>query len=309
MSRNVPAALQAHLEGSATTVCLLLKIVCRDGTVFGFTSNDKDRDYDDGEGQGTITYKAPTGFEMSEVSASSDLGVDNAEGSGLVPTYDLPEYISEEDLDAGLLDYAEQWVYLVNYEDLDTSDSPYRAKHAEIHSGTVGRGRINFGQVMHLELLSLSNQMRQNFVAKTSVRCRRDFGDAICGVDAEALWMDFVVTAVGAESDRTFTADGAGIQSPPVMDNIFEPGLVRWTYGRNQGTSPEVEGNVGPLVTLATPTRYPIEVGDMGQIRRDCKKRYLEDCIGVFDNGLNFDGEPYLPLAEDAALGAPSGSR
>lgn len=305
--RNVPAALQAHLESSATTLCLLLKIVCRDGTTFGFTTNDKDRTYDDG--QGAITYTAPTGFEMSEVSASSDLGVDNAEAGGLIPIFDFPETISEQDIDAGLLDYAEQWVYLVNYSDLDTSDSPYVAKHAELFSGTIGRGSVSFGQLLRLELLSLTNQMRQNFVQKTSVRCRNDFGDEFCSVDAEALWQDFEVTAVGAESDRTFTADGLGLSSPPTADDFFKPGLVRWTYGRNAGTRPEVEGNVGAVITLATPTRYPVEVGDLGQIRPDCKKRFLEDCIGLYNNGLNFNGEPNLPLADDAQLAAPNGAR
>jgi uncharacterized phage protein (TIGR02218 family) len=307
VSRDIPIALQSHLEGSATTLCMLLKIVCRNGTTFGFTSSDKDRDYDDGDG--LITYKAPTGFEMSEVSASSDLGVDNAEGSGLIPIYDLPEYITEQDVQAGLLDYAEQWVYLVNYRDLDTSDSPYRAKHAELFSGTVGRNKISFGQVLQLELLSLSNQMRQNFVQKTSVRCRNDFGDEFCGVDVEALWQEFEVVAVGAESDRTFTIDGPSVSSPPAADHAFQPGLVEWTYGDNTGTHPEVEDNLGAVVTLATPTRYPVQAGDRGRIRRDCKKRFVEDCIGENDNGLNFNGEPNLPLADDEQLGVPNGAR
>lgn len=306
MSRNIPITLQSHLEQAATTLCLLVKIVCLDGTTFGFTTSDRDRTYDDG--LGPVTYTAATGFEMSDVAASADLGVDNAEATGLVSVFDLPVGISQQDVDAGRLDYAEQWVYLVNYEDLDTSDSPYAAKHAELFSGTVGRGKVSFGQLLNLELRSLSQQMKQNFVALTSITCRRDFGDALCGIDAEALFLDFEVTAVGAENDRAFTASGMALDSPPVADHLFEPGLVRWTVGDNAGTSPEVEDNIGPVITLATPTRRPIQIGDQGQIRRDCKKRFLEDCIGEYANGDNFDGEPNIPVGEDEQLATPGGS-
>jgi hypothetical protein len=38
-----------------------------------------------------------------------------------------------------------------------------------------------------------------------------------------------------------------------------------------------------------------IQVGDKGYAYRGCHKRSLEDCRDIFDNIVNFRGEPYLP--------------
>ena len=292
--RTIPSTLQSHLEQTATTTCIIWKIVCRDGDVFGFADLDTDVEYDDGTG--VITYRARAGYEQSQISASGDLGVDNAEATGLVATWDYPEAITETQIQAGKFDYAEHWVWLVNYLDLDTSDEPYVAKHLELMSGTVGKITISSGQLWNTELRSLSQQMKQDIVPLTSLTCRYRFGSPECGIDAEALWLDFEVTDVGLEDDRTFTID----LSP--ADHAYQPGLVNWVTGDNAGLSPEVEDNTGSVVTLAPAAKYPIQIGDTGRIRPDCRKRFIEDCIGIYDNGLEFGAEPNIPIGDEDAL-------
>lgn len=298
--RSIPVTLQDHLEQSAQTLCLLLKIVCRDGDVFGFTSNDRARTYDDGVH--LLEYQQRAGFEMSAVEATSELGVDNAEASQLIPVFDLPDDITELQINGGKLDYAEFWVWGVNYEDLDTSDSPYVAKHWEVMSGTLGQARMTDGQLVFNELRSLSQQMQQSIVPLTSLTCRTELGSPICGVDVTPLWRDFTVTDVGFESDRTFTIVGPEADSPAIEDWRYTPGLVEWYTGDNAGMRPQVESVAVGVVTLSTATRYPVQNGDTGRIRPDCRKRYLEDCIGVYANGLEFDGEPHLPIGDEDTL-------
>lgn len=282
--------MQAHLEQAATTVCVVIKIVCQDGDTFGFADHDKDVPYDDGsDTNGPVVYRAREGYEQSPVAATTGLGVDNAEATGRVAVWDYPDHITEEQINAGKLTGAEQWVYLVNYEDPSMG-------HVELHSGNVGQVKIIDGDIWNTELLALSARMKQDIVPLTSVTCRRVFGDSVCGIDAEALFEPFEVTDIDfGETDRIFEIDLAP------ASGFYDWGLVRWTSGANSGTSPEVEGNAGPVVVLATPTRYPVQVGDQGLIRIGCRKRFREDCIGVHDNGLNFDGEPDLPLADEDA--------
>ncbi len=288
--RNASPELLAHLEGPDTTVCVLIKMVCADGDSFGFADHDRDVEYADGMDTFGLTYRKREGYEQAQVAAETGLGVDNSEASGRIAVWDYPDHITEEQINAGKLTGAEHWVYLVNYEDLSMG-------HIELHSGNVGQVKVTDGQVWNTELLALSARMKQDIVPLTSLTCRRVFGDSICGVDAEALFQDFEIASVGVEDDRVFTL--VVYSSGPPTDAEFEPGLVRWLTGDNAGTSPEVETNVGATVALATPTRYPMKVGDTGKIRPDCKKRFREDCIAIYDNGLNFDGEPDIPIGDE----------
>jgi uncharacterized phage protein (TIGR02218 family) len=301
--RTIPSVLQTHLEQSAQTTALLLKYVCRDGTTFGFTDHDRDIDYDDGDG--LITYVCRAGYDVSQIAATSEIGVDNAEGSGLIPLFTLPDDITEDEIDGGKMDNAEFWLWIVNVEDVDT-ESPYSAKHAELMSGTVGQVRTVDGQVVFPELRSLSQQMQQNFVPETSLTCRYVFGSTECGVDAEALWESSVVTAVGVEDDRTFTIALAHSAS------FYKPGLVQFLTGDNEGRYFEIEDNepsadspTGTEITLSGATAYAIQAGDTLRARPDCRKRFVEDCIGVYANGNNFGGEPYIPVNDEDGVNVP----
>jgi uncharacterized phage protein (TIGR02218 family) len=292
--KTIPSQLQDHLEQSATTVCLLFKIVCRDGDVFGFAQLDRDVVYDDGTGE--RTYRARSGFDASAVAASADLDVDNAEASGRLATWEYPEAITEAQIQGGKFDYAEAWVWLVNYEDLTPG------RHAELMSGSVGKIRTENGQIWNTELISLSAQMNQDITPLTSLTCRYSFGDADCGVDTDSLWRTYTVTSVGVEDDRTFSAAGMAADSPPAADDDYSPGLVEFLSGANAGLSFEVESNAGATINLAIASKFPVQEDDEFRIRPDCRKRFREDCVGRWANGLNFGGEPDIPIADEDDL-------
>jgi hypothetical protein len=56
---------------------------------------------------------------------------------------------------------------------------------------------------------------------------------------------------------------------------------------------------VGPYVpgsmTLRLSFPYPLAPGDTYSMVAGCGRRFIEDCVGTYANGISFRGEPFLP--------------
>lgn len=296
--RDIPALLLAHLQQPVTTTCRLLRIQTQDSppAVMGFTNLDQPVTYDDGDGE--ITYSALNGFDPTSLRSDIGYSIDNAEAFALISD-DVEPGVTVDDIEKGFFDDSTFKVYLVNFEDLTMG-------HALLDAGDVGQVRVRYGLVWMPELLSRVVRLRQPIGHVDSISCRAEFGSPAasqtgCGVDAEALWVEGEVTAVGAENDRVFDADIDG--SMPVAP---VPGRVQWLTGDNASQRLAwIEGFEDDTVTLGEPTRWPIQVGDTFRIRPDCGKLYLQWCIGVWNNGLNFKGEPYIPVGDSSQIQTP----
>lgn len=77
----------------------------------------------------------------------------------------------------------------------------------------------------------------------------------------------------------------------------YTTSVLMWLSGANKG-----QRNLVRLWTPGTkavklyfPSLDSIQVGDRFMIIRSCQKRFEEDCVLTFDNGINFRGFPYLP--------------
>lgn len=308
--RNIPAPLLAHLQQSVTTTCRLLKITLREGVrlegdtsspaqrSFGFATLDQPVTYDDGDGP--IEYSATNGFDPSAFASESTYAIANAEGYALISD-DVDLGISIADIERGVLDDAQWRCYLVNFEDLSMG-------HVLLDAGDVGPVRTRYGMVWMPQLLSYVVRLRQPIGSVDSRTCRAKFGtppntQTGCGVNAEVLWVAGTVTAVGAEPDAMFTGD---VTTTSPVDPF--PGRVEWLTGDNVGRQYWTDSFEAGVVRLGEPTPFPIQVGDLYRIRPDCRKRYTEDCIGVWNNGLNFKGEPLIPVG-DATSGQTPGAQ
>lgn len=307
--RDVNTSIQAHLDEAGTTLCWLLKITGVDGTVLGVTSLERDVDYDDGAG--VVTYQAAIGVQPGSMEASSDLSVDNSEGLMLLADAGA---FTKERIEAGALDYGKYIVYRVNWADL--SQGHYIPPNGV---GTVGIVKRVDGVSATIELRALSQSLKQNYGELYSLTCRAVFGSGAdqgscafagsCGFDAESLWQNHSVASVGAEVDRIFTADSAptvnGPNSPPPLP--FVPGLIQWLTGNNAGHTSEVESVNGAVITLRFGTAWDIEATDTFKIRPDCDKTQ-ESCINLYDNFLNFRGEPLIPMGDESSAQTPGAS-
>lgn len=295
--RTIPPRLFEHLQQPVTTTTRLLRIILRTGFSYGLAMIDRNVPYDDGDGE--LIYYALNGFDPSTLSQDIGYQVDNAEGYALIS--DVVPGVTVAMVEAGELDDAQWVMYLVNYEDTTMG-------HAILDAGDVGEVSTRYGMVWIPELLSYMARLRQPVGSVWSRSCRAIFGTPAnsqtgCGINLGPLWVTGAVTAVGAESNRIFT--GTVVLGPSAV--VPYPGRVQWLTGANAGREFATEEVDGLVVTLAEPVNYAIEIGDTYRIRPDCRKRYLEDCIGTWANGPNFKGEPLIPVGDSTAIQVPGG--
>ncbi|QQP96485.1 DUF2163 domain-containing protein [Lysobacter enzymogenes] len=293
--KSIPLALAGHLDLDATSWTLLMKVVCKDGTILGFTTLDADLTYDDGGGD--LVYSADQGFTPERIQATADLGVDNTDLEGW---YSL-DGVTEQRIRAGLFDKAEVWVYRVNFMDLSMG-------HEIWNYGTLGESRYS-ETGWTTEFRSLKQQLKQPLCQFYSLTCRARFGSKPIGTpgaeiterkpcNKEMTWVGGAVTSVSS-ARRVFTDSSRG-----EADGYFQPGVIRWLTGANAGAQIEVFGYAGKQFTLSLPVPYPIQPGDIYEVRQDCDNS-LTMCKDRHDNILNFRGEPFVPVADADSLMVP----
>lgn len=311
MSKSISPALLLHKSGTTTTLAMLMKVgPLPDESFLCFTSLDHQITYDDGTGDGPLVYEASTGMEEANFAAGADLSVDNSEAKTLTPVYPNTG-ITYPMVDNGELDGIEFVVMQVNYMDLTMG-------HEIMANGPIGEVKIARGGLITVELRAWSQLLKQNsVVVYYSKTCRAIFGsqaeqdssgEAVierypCNYDIRPEWVeDVVVTSVGTESVRQFTAASLG-----QADDYFAPGLVRWLSGDNAGQYNEIEDfSAGGVFALQHTTRNAIQIGDTFDVRRDCTKRWSgHNSCQTYANRQWFRGEPFIPIGDTIALNVP----
>ena len=267
--KQVSTALGAHLQGEVTTLAHCWKVTRRDGVVMGFTDHDADIIYD------SVTYQAQAGFTPTALQTSATLAVDNLDLEGLLDA----ACIREEDLLAGLYDFAEVDVFLINYTDLTQGRMVLR-------TGWLGQVTVSQGQFV-AELRGLTQRLSQTVGQLYSPTCRAMLGDAACGVNLAGYTHSGQVSAATSRSQFT---DSANTQA----DGYFAYGKVTFTSGANAGLSMEVKQFANGSFTLILPLPHAIAAGDDYTAIAGCDKRF-STCAATFDNAVNFRGEPHVP--------------
>jgi hypothetical protein len=98
------------------------------------------------------------------------------------------------------------------------------------------------------------------------------------------------------EKGFTFTAWVSGGLATPQGDvGYFDYGLITMTSGASVGLSMEVKAYTVGTITLQMQFPLGVAAGDTYSMVAGCGKRFLEDCVGRYNNELNFRGEPHLP--------------
>lgn len=300
--RTIPPQLLAHKKQSSTTLCYLIKIVSQQGDVVGMTTLDRNVVYNDGKNE--VDYNAAVGFEPASIYYSADMNVDNSEFKSLVPVFDFP--LNEYDINAGKWDYADFYMYEVNYNDLSQG-------HWIVISGKLGETRTVDGIVTWGEMRSLTDQLKKSICELDSLTCRAKFGSTYedekfpCLYDTTNLWSTGVVSAIGNEPNRTFF-DNTRVEPT----GTFEPGLMQFLTGLNAGLYVEIEtyNFETKSISLNFPTGYIIHAGDTYRIRIDCNKQARDENKGCKKHWgaqwpLHYRGEPDIPVGDQGTNSTP----
>ncbi len=297
--RTIPATLLSHYATGRTSVCHLLKVKCKDGTILAFTTLDAPVTFTDGP-DGPITYSPSNGIRPSEQVWAADLSVDAAEVTGWVQDTG----ITEQQIRAGIFNFARWWLYEVDYLDLS-------AGYVLKGSGTTGETK--FGEESwSVELRSKTQQLKQPMVDMQTLTCRVEYGSAPCGKTFE--WASTSVDTVDStEPDRIFTLEpNSSLLDAPA----YRFGVVKVTSGDNAGAEVEVElheeDSGGIRIELLLPLPYQLEPGDTLDIRIDCNKEARDEVHGCksplrwgADWTRHHRGFPDIPLADATSLQVP----
>lgn len=271
MTKSISTALQIAQAAETSTFATCWRCERRDGQVFGFTDHDRVLTIDG------LDYEASSGYTATAIRDTQTLAVDNLDVEGVFAS----GQITEEDLLAGLWDYAEVRIFEVDWSDL--TKGIMRLRKGRI--GAVTTGKLSF----NAELRGLMQNLQQQVGRLYGPACDADLGDARCGVDLDAL---MVTGAVEYRNDNRVIFDSSRTEA----DGWFDYGLLTWVTGNNAGLSMEVKRylNVSGLIELVLPMPYTVFAGDQYEIRPGCDKAFTT-CVNKYSNGDRFRGFPHVP--------------
>lgn len=279
--RTIPAGLQSHLDGRATTMCHCWRITRQDGLVQGFTNHDEDLTFD-----GT-TFKAASGFTATQVEKTLGLQVDNMNVEGALSD----DTINEDDLAAGLYDDAYVELFWVNWQDV--------SERIIEHVGFTGETK-RMGLAFSAELRGLATRLSQTTTRTFQRTCDAILGDSRCRKDISGATFTGTGSVSVVQNSRSIQASGLGSYD----DDWFTQGVLTWTSGNNVGQRIDVKthNKSGSNVTIELwyPPAYDIEVGDDFTVTAGCQLT-KQHCKNKFDNIVNFQGFPTMP-GNDAVI-------
>lgn len=275
--KSVSAALGSHLDQEVTTLARMWKIVRTDGQVFTFTSHDAPLTF-----SGDI-YSSTYGFANTAIQNKSDLSVDNLDVGGVFDS----DNITLEDLRAGLFDYADVFVFVVNWADLTQGA-------LKLRRGKLGECTASPQGWFHTELRGMTQLLQQNVVELYGPECRADLFDTRCALLESLFSSTAHITAVTDATHVTIALDTT--QGTTTDDTWFQYGVFKFTSGLNNGRSAEIKSwnHITGVIELYLTAGYVPSVGDTVTLWPGCDKS-LATCKAKFNNRLNFRGEPYLP--------------
>ena len=279
------AALQAHLETCATTVCRAWAVTRSDGVVLGFTDHDGPLSF---EG---ITFSASSGMTARALEQTTGLAVDNSEAVGILSD----PAIRETDIKAGRFDGAAVRAWSVNWANVEERRLIFRGSLGEIERQ---------GQAFRAELRGLAEALNQAGGRVYQRSCGAVLGDAACGVDVTdpSYWLEAEVLSIERGTLLRLASQSGHV------DGWFLRGPVEVLTGAGAGDRGLIkrDAQVAEVRTVEVwdVLSAGLAPGDRVRLVAGCDKRG-ETCRIKFSNYNNFQGFPDIP-GEDWLVSYPT---
>lgn len=164
MAKILLSGMQTHLSQTVTTLASCWRIQRRDGQNFYFTTHDRDISF------GGNTYIHSAGYNTTAIDNNSAMSVDNMDVEGVIDSNE----ITDADLRNGRFNYAEIWVFFVNWQDPDTDGA------IKIRRGWLGEVKITNSGIFKAELRGMTQALTQSIVELYTEECKADLGDSRC---------------------------------------------------------------------------------------------------------------------------------
>ncbi len=225
--KTISANLATHIALEVTSLATCWKLVRTDGTILTFTDHDQDIVFDLGDGDGSLTYVASTGYDRTAIAGDASFDVDNLDIEGILESTE----ISKIDIRAGLYDNAEVKIFMVNWKDLTMDE-------LKLKRGFVGELAIRDNLFVG-ELRGLAQKYTQEIGDVITPECRADLFDTKCKVrDLPSTW-----TASTAYTVRTARDANTGSVARPSTfnDRQFKASVA----GTSGGSEPSWDLTLG----------------------------------------------------------------
>lgn len=157
--KSISAGLHAHFGSDLTTLAVLLKMTRTDSVVVAAANHDQDILFN------SVNYLSSAGGTETDVSTTASLNVDNVSQSGILNL----DSITDDDLHAGLYDYATISLFAVNYKDL--TQGAYSLRDGRVGQVTTERDEFV------AELRGLMEALQRQFGQLFTPLCPYNLGD------------------------------------------------------------------------------------------------------------------------------------
>ena len=154
-----------------------------------------------------------------------------------------------------------------------------------------------------LHLSGLRRYLRTQIGDTVTKTCRNTLGDDNCGVNVDSASFKEACEVTAVTNRNTFRVDCTINQG----DDFFKNGTIEFTSGDNDELTFDIASSTavgGPPthhdVTLFLNTPFDVAVTDDVIIRAGCDWT-VDTCVSVFNNIVNFNGEPNVPGAAKAS--------
>lgn len=269
---GVYAAFFAEAKKPGAGFAKVIKMTLKSGAIIRMTDHDQSITVA-GEG----TFIAEESFDASAMRQALGGAVGNTTAKGIVTGT-----VTEQDLIRGIFDDAEIRIGIVAWSNT-AAGILWRQR------GFLGQVEAN-GTEYEAELRALSDYLQRPFGRAFMGECDvREFGDARCGLDLDALgFIHGTGSPVATITALTTSARQFEI-SVGQADGYFQFGKIEFVTGQNAGWIGEIVGHAASIISLIERPPYPVLVGNQIILTRGCNRTW-DVCDLTFGNIVNFRG-------------------